>query len=272
MNDLEKMRETLELVITQAREIGTKKEKAADAMALLEEAGNSRSMLARDDYDSRRWKDEVLDTREQMVNSGSVIVNAVNPLPGETIGAPALVAANGDTNSKPADPPVVMQPVADVKPVTEREQEIKPEEKKADTTIVAQNAVAQNSQPVTVPSAPPTQPKTEEPKTETPVQILRPRVADNGEPMEVGALLAYATNQPPPVYPQTAKNLRTTGIVRVEVMVNEEGEVEEVQKTSGPSMLQSAAKDAIRKWRFKPFTRDGQAVKARGFVSFNFAL
>jgi hypothetical protein len=37
-------------------------------------------------------------------------------------------------------------------------------------------------------------------------------------------------------------------------------------------MLQAAAKDAIRKWKFKPFMRDGQPVRATGFVSFNFAL
>ena len=42
-NDLEKMRETLELVITQSKEIGKDKVKTHDAMALLEEASNSRS-------------------------------------------------------------------------------------------------------------------------------------------------------------------------------------------------------------------------------------
>jgi outer membrane biosynthesis protein TonB len=36
-------------------------------------------------------------------------------------------------------------------------------------------------------------------------------------------------------------------------------------------MLQAAARDAIKKWKFKPFTRDGQPVKATGFISFNFA-
>jgi protein TonB len=61
-------------------------------------------------------------------------------------------------------------------------------------------------------------------------------------------------------------------VVKVEVMVDEKGEVAEVQKTSGPSMLQGAAKDAIRKWKFKPFVRDGQPVRATGFVNFNFAV
>jgi protein TonB len=66
--------------------------------------------------------------------------------------------------------------------------------------------------------------------------------------------------------------MRTSGVVKVEVTVNESGEVAEVKKTSGPSLLQTAAKDAVRKWKFRPFVRDGQPVKATGFVSFNFSL
>ena len=89
---------------------------------------------------------------------------------------------------------------------------------------------------------------------------------------DVGSLKEYATRQPSPIYPPVAKTTRTTGVVRVELTVDENGEVSEVQKTSGPGMLQAAAKDAIKKWRFKPFTRDGRPVKASGFVSFNFAL
>ena len=95
---------------------------------------------------------------------------------------------------------------------------------------------------------------------------------DSASPLAVGSLVSYATKQAQPIYPTAAKNMRMTGLVKVEVMVNEAGEVSEVQKTSGPSMLQSAAKDAIRKWKFKPFLRDGQPVKATGFINFNFAL
>ncbi len=91
-------------------------------------------------------------------------------------------------------------------------------------------------------------------------------------PMDVGSLLAYATKQQAPVYPPAARSMRATGIVKVEVTVIESGDVSEVQKTSGPGLLQTAAKDAIRKWKFKPFVRDGQPVKAIGFVNFNFAL
>ncbi len=61
-------------------------------------------------------------------------------------------------------------------------------------------------------------------------------------------------------------------MVRVELTIDEKGDVAEVQDASGPVMLQSAAKDAVRRWKFKPFIRDGQPVKAVGYISFNFAL
>ena len=258
LNDLEKMRETLEMVITQAKEIGTDKVKTPDAMAMLEEASNSRSMLARDDYDSRRWKDEVADTREKMVSSQSVVTSAVTETP---LVDGNLVAAT----AKPAEAPPVMQPVVDTQTGATREREVKqPPEK-----IPSNATVAQIDKPIIIPTAPPVAPPKEEPKlVETP-KIDMPK--DNS-PLDVGSLVAYATSQTRPVYPLAAKSFRATGVVKVEVTVNESGEVTEVQKASGPSMLQGAAKDAIRKWKFKPFVRDGQPVRATGFVSFNFAL
>ena len=257
LNDLEKMRETLEMVITQAKEIGIDKARTPDAMMMLEEASNSRSMLARDDYDSRRWKDEVADTREKMVSSQSVVTSAVTEGP---LVDGNLVAAT----ARPDEKPPVKQPVVDTQTGATREREVKPADK-----VPSNTTIAQIEKPVYIPSASIVAPPKEEPKpVETP-KIDQPK--DNS-PLDVGSLVAYATSQTKPVYPPAAKSLRATGVVKVEVTVNESGEVTDVQKTSGPSMLQGAAKDAIRKWKFKPFVRDGQPVRATGFVSFNFAL
>jgi len=66
--------------------------------------------------------------------------------------------------------------------------------------------------------------------------------------------------------------MRATGVVKVEVIVDENGDVTEVKKAEGHQLLQAAAKDAIRKWKFRPLMRDGQAVRASGFVNFNFTL
>jgi len=266
-NDLEKMRETLELVITQSKEIGKDKVKTPDAMALLEEASNSRSMLARDDYDARRWGDEVADTRESLANSRRVVADAVNGTPGDAQNG-ELVAAN----EKPVEKQPVMIPVVENKNAPTGNLEPKPAENKP-----SDQTVASKDKPVYAPMPPPTvkeepKPVIEAPKTDGPKAEPTTSATNDGSPIDVGSLLAFATNKPQPIYPATAKSLRTTGVVKVEVTISETGDVTQVQKTSGPMMLQGAAKDAIKKWKFKPFTRDGLPVKATGFVSFNFAL
>jgi TonB family protein len=244
LNDLEKMRETLELVITQSKEISQTPARSADAIALFEEATSSRSMLARDDYDARAWKEQVADMREQMAAGGKVVLDAVN----ET----DLAAGNNI-------PPQSTQTI-DTKS-TQTNNEPKPAEKK-----IPETSVAKNNAPIFVPLA--TVKEISKPVAET-QQNDNPK---NTSPIDAGSLLPFATRQSSPIYPPAAKTLRTKGVVRVDVTISETGEVAEVQKASGPPMLQAAAKDAIRKWKFKPFVRDGQAVKAIGYVSFNFNL
>ena len=277
VNDIERMRETLEIVITQAKELGADKNKQAVAMPLLEEATNSRSMIARDDYDARRWKDALGDSREDLAKSRTVIINAVD---GTTVANPAVRDAVAINN-----PPVSTPPVASNN-TTAQPTVFKPVAAES-TSKPADNLVGANMQPAVqqpVQQVPQTQTSNEPRKTlvienkptadEPPVQVPvnNPAVTPTGGPMDVGSLIAYATKQQAPVYPVAAKSMRATGVVKVEVTVSETGDVAEVQKTSGPSLLQSAAKDAIRKWKFKPFVRDGQPVKATGFVNFNFSL
>jgi len=279
VNDIERMRETLELVVTQTKEIGKDKQKSDGAMVLLEEATNTRGALARDDYDARRWKDEIADSREQLANSRSVITNAVDGT--TTSGAPTrnTVTANIPTPdlitvaAKTPDVTPIFKPVImDSKPVV-IDSKPKPSEvllannEKPVAPLVKEEKrpeIETERTPSVEPKVTPEVPKqTAIPQTETP--------KDNS-PMQVGSLIAYATKQTSPVYPTAAKSMRAVGVVKVEVTVNETGDVSEVQKTSGPALLQTAAKDAMRKWKFKPFVRDGLPVKAMGFVNFNFAL
>ncbi len=264
VNDIERMRETLELVITQAKDIGTDKTKSAAAMALLEEATNSRSMIARDDYDARRWKDALGDSREQIASSQSIIVSAIDgtTVPNATP-RDAVAKINTQAAGANASEPTIFKPV----PV-ESSSNAKP----AETLVASNEKVPVIERPTTEPQR--TRVIENKPTVEAPVQTVAKNsdVTASTGPMDVGSLIVYATKQQAPVYPSVAKSMRTTGVVKVAVTVSETGEVDEVHNTSGPMILQAAAKDAIRKWRFKPFVRDGQPVKAIGFVSFNFSL
>ena len=71
----------------------------------------------------------------------------------------------------------------------------------------------------------------------------------------------------PPVYPEIAKRMRIGGEVRLEATVDAQGKVKDVKLVSGNHMLEIAAEDAVRQWKFAP--GDGDTVVT---VSVNFAL
>ncbi len=70
-----------------------------------------------------------------------------------------------------------------------------------------------------------------------------------------------------PVYPEIAKRMRVSGVVKLNVTVDAEGKVQDVKAVSGNSMLSTAAEEAVRKWKFEPGA--GQATVS---VSINFDL
>ncbi len=292
--DIEKMRETLEMVVAQSKTLSTDKTQTSNAMALLEEATGARSGLARDDFDVTRWKNETADARETLANSRSVVVNAVNETNAPIVKTEAAAANNSINNSNttvaattaPPQTNTVFQPVLNAST----------EKPKISQTVAANNktetpATADTKQPTQIAGAQNTENKStpvrsrrvetaaaENSSSQNNNTITQTSIAANTEtskettPIKVGSLIEYATKKTNPVYPVSAKTLRMTGVVKVELVIDETGQVAEVAKTSGPAMLQRAATDAVRKWKFKPFVRDGESVKAMGFVSFNFSL
>lgn len=97
-------------------------------------------------------------------------------------------------------------------------------------------------------------------------------VAAAAAPVEVGSLVSRATQTVAPVYPQTARNTRTAGLVTVFLLIDEKGAVEAVRRTDGPELLRRAAEDAARRWKFRQTIIDNKPVRVSGFISFNFAL
>jgi protein TonB len=75
-----------------------------------------------------------------------------------------------------------------------------------------------------------------------------------------------------PAYPPIAKQLRIEGSAELEAVVSEDGTVEKVTILGGNALLTHPAADALKKWKFTPFTSDGKAVKALVPVSIGFKL
>ncbi|HKR60370.1 MAG TPA: energy transducer TonB [Pyrinomonadaceae bacterium] len=134
-------------------------------------------------------------------------------------------------------------------------------------TAVLENAtrpgIQDNSTPV-----PPAASSTESSK---PTAVDNPKASDPNS-ISTGSLNGRATRRVVPVYPQIAKSAAAEGIVRVYVTIDEQGNVSEIARSEGPSLLRGAAEDAARRWKFSPTAVAGKPVRLSGFIEFNFTL
>ena len=81
-------------------------------------------------------------------------------------------------------------------------------------------------------------------------------------------------NKPQPVYPSSLLGKGVGGRVLVSCAVDAAGAVSAttVKQSSGHADLDRAAVNAVTKWKFKPATKDGRAIKATCVVPFNFEV
>ncbi len=75
-----------------------------------------------------------------------------------------------------------------------------------------------------------------------------------------------------PVYPPIAAAARIEGDVVISVLIDASGSVASERVLSGPAMLQQAALDAVKKWRFEPFTASSAAMPVTSTLTISFHL
>lgn len=73
-------------------------------------------------------------------------------------------------------------------------------------------------------------------------------------------------------YPDKARQNGVQGQVTLRVDVSENGTVDRVQPLSGHPLLIPAAMAAVKKWRYKPFIRNGKPVKVSTLLPLDFAF
>ena len=88
----------------------------------------------------------------------------------------------------------------------------------------------------------------------------------------VGAINGQATSLPQPKYPAAARAVRASGIVNVEVVIDEEGNVVSTKAISGHPLLKQAAENAAKGAKFEPTKLKEKPVKVTGVIVYNFAL
>lgn len=220
-NDLNRLRLSLEKVISQAKNIVDDNPRATDALALLEDAAMVRCTLARSDDERSRWHNECLVAREGLANSESRVAGL----------------GNSSRDGQPRTSGTWSQPVVD--PDLARD-------------AVASNSAAVRPAPTVVKTA-----------------IVR-SVNDPVATFNAGSLFEKASKKVAPSYPTPAKAAGVTGLVRVEIVVDEKGNVVEAKSNIGPEMLRNAAIEAAKRWKFKPSVIDGQTVRMTGYLNFDF--
>ncbi len=85
----------------------------------------------------------------------------------------------------------------------------------------------------------------------------------------VEGLLLY---KPTPRYSSIAIATHTEGTVMLTATISKAGTIENLRVVSGPPMLQQAALDAVKTWRYQPYELDGQPVEVETTVNVIFKL
>jgi len=75
-----------------------------------------------------------------------------------------------------------------------------------------------------------------------------------------------------PVYPTLAKNQHVSGSVMVDALIDPNGRVTTMKVVSGPTLLQQAAMDALKQWKYQPASLDGKPVAMHLTVTIQFRL
>jgi len=76
----------------------------------------------------------------------------------------------------------------------------------------------------------------------------------------------------PPDYPLLARQMKVQGAVKLQALISRDGTIQELQILSGPSILATAAREAVKQWHFKPYIQNGQPVETQARITVNFTI
>jgi TonB family protein len=76
----------------------------------------------------------------------------------------------------------------------------------------------------------------------------------------------------PPDYPLLARQMKVQGAVSLQALIARDGTIQELQILSGPEILATAAREAVKQWHFKPYLQSGQPVETQARITVNFTI
>jgi len=75
-----------------------------------------------------------------------------------------------------------------------------------------------------------------------------------------------------PNYPLLAKEMKVQGAVVLEALIGRDGNIQDLHVLSGPTILSTAAREAVKQWRFRPYLQAGQPVETEARITVNFTI
>ena len=108
-----------------------------------------------------------------------------------------------------------------------------------------------------------------------PAEDAAQSVADNSAaPVRVssGTVAGMAISKPDPIYPAIAKAAHIQGAVILHAIISKQGTIEQLSIVSGPPMLANAARDAVQRWRYRPYLLNGEPVEVETSITVNFTF
>jgi len=73
-------------------------------------------------------------------------------------------------------------------------------------------------------------------------------------------------------YPLLGQHMRVQGSVVLQAIIGTDGNIEDLRVLAGPAILTTAAQQAVRQWRFKPYLQNGQPVETKARITVNFSI
>jgi protein TonB len=93
----------------------------------------------------------------------------------------------------------------------------------------------------------------------------KPAEANSG-----GIVPAKILSQPQPPFPSWAKGLDLDGVVTLDAVIDEKGNVTTAKPLSGPRPLQRAAEQAVGLWEFEPARSGGKPIASHMTLTVEF--
>ena len=90
--------------------------------------------------------------------------------------------------------------------------------------------------------------------------------------ISAGVAVGMLISKVQPIYPPIAKAARVSGTVVLQATISKTGQIENLRVVSGPAMLQQAALDAVKQWRYKPYLLNNEPVEVETTVNVIFTL